>query len=127
MNQKRLDIAHYFANAIVSEPAILKDDAFLKAIPEKIGLTGKKRAEFEKYVNVAVRAAKPLRTVSTKAFDQALRKTNSVYARELSTAMTWATRNADMMQQMRDRRTSTASQDGARQRPQDSALKVFLG
>lgn len=127
INQKRLDIAHYFANAIVSDPSILTDDTFLKGIPDKIGLTGKDRSEFEKYVQVAVRAAQPLTNITPKSFSNALRGSRSVHARELGSAMVWATRNADMMQQMRERQSSLTRQDASRQRPQDPDLKVFLG
>ena len=126
MKEKLLDIAHYFANAIVSDPSILKDDTYLLSIPDRIGISGKERDAFKGLINAAVKSAAPLTVLSADTFSQALQQSRSKYAPDLGSAMKWAMQNADMMRRYDDRRISTSRQEAADDYSEDSALDVFL-
>jgi len=125
--EKRLDIAHYFANAIVSDPSILHDETYLQSVPDRIGISGHDRNALKGLIKTAVKTAAPLTVLSADEFSEALQKSSGGYAGDLRSAMQWAMRNAELMQGNDSRRVLTSQQDAAAEYSEDSALDVFLG
>ena len=128
MNDKHLDIMHYLANAIISDPSILGDANYLESIPDRIGISGLERRNFKLVVAQAIKAAAPVTDFSPDAFTERLLKAKSNHARHLASAMMWAIRNKKMMKRNEDRRTTSPDIEvSTAENTEDASLDAFLG
>ncbi len=125
MQDKDLDIIYYLANAIVSDPSIGQDAAYLQSIPRELDMPSKEAGKFRRLFEELVRVSGSIEKYSAKALSHELGSSRIQYAKELGSAIEWADRNRRMMQTGNKSRQSVNAE--ASEYSEDSALDAFLG